>query len=585
MRWTKVVALAAAGSLSLAACSGGSEGGSSSSTTADPNAANNQDFTKVPASAGFEPDAKGPVTVQGAKSGGTLTWNVNAIPENTDPSTQYYQDVAGIHKLTTRTLTSYAMRGNKSVLVPDLATNLGEMSDDKLSWKFTLKKGIKYEDGTPIKASDIAYSVKRSFAQEEMPGGPTFQNEYFKDGDKYKGPWKSGENFAGVSADDAAGTITFNLSKPMQTLPYFAAFTMFSPVPKAKDTKTNYQLKWVATGPYKIESYSKGSKLTLVKNSNWDAKSDPSRTQYPDRIVFNFNRDNATTAKAIMADNGSDQTTASYDGVDASILQQVLGPKKNQVATGPSNCVTYVTMDTTTVPLEVRKAIATAWPYDQIRIAGGLTTFDYAQAKSYGAPQVPGFSFQETPGLTGTGKGDPAKAKQMLQQAGKSNFELSYYYASDDDTAKKIEAVRKPLLEAAGFKVKSIPVAQSELRKKRIETSHNVNLYQGTNGWCYDWPGGDSIYPPLFASSLPVNGGVGNIKNKALDKEMSDISQLPLEQQGPKWSAIDKRLRDTVLPALPYNYSKGSAIFGSKVNNVQIDPNQGFPDLALVWVG
>lgn len=585
MRWTKVVALAAAGSLSLAACSGGSESGSSSSTTADPNAANNQDFSKVPASAGFEPDAKGPVTVQGAKSGGTLTWNVNSVPENTDPSTQYYQDVAGIHKLTTRTLTSYAMRDNKSVLVPDLATNLGEVSPDKLSWKFTLKKGIKYEDGTPIKASDIAYSVKRSFAQEEMPGGPTFQNEYFKDGDKYKGPWKSGENFAGVTADDAAGTITFNLSKPMQTLPYFAAFTMFSPVPKAKDTKTNYQLKWVATGPYKIESYSKGSKLTLVKNTNWDAKSDPSRTQYPDRIVFNFNRDQATTAKAIMADNGSDQTTASYDGVHASVLQQALGSNKDQVATGPSNCVVYVTMDTTTIPLEVRKAIATAWPYDQIRTAGGLTTFDYAPAKSYGAPQVPGFSYTETPGLTGQGKGDPAKAKQMLQQAGKSNFELSYYFANDDDDVKKIEAVKQPLLKAAGFKVKAIGVPTSQIRSKRIETNHNVNLNQGTRGWCYDWPAGDSIYPPLFASTLPVNGGVGNIKDKALDKEMSDISQLPLEQQGPKWSALDKKLRDTKLPALPDYYSKGSAIFGSKVNNVQIDPNQGFPDLSIIWVG
>ena len=58
-----------------------------------------------------------------------------------------------------------------------------------------------------------------------------------------------------------------------------------------------------------------------------------------------------------------------------------------------------------------------------------------------------------------------------------------------------------------------------------------------------------------------------------------------IEMQRFMLGAIDKRLRDTVLPALPTNYSKGSAIFGSKVNNVQIDPNQGFPDLALVWVG
>ena len=81
MRWTKVIALATAGTLSLAACGGSSTekkseaaGGSGSSS-----GANNNDYTKVPASAGFEPDAKGPAAdLPGSKKGGTLTFNVKS---------------------------------------------------------------------------------------------------------------------------------------------------------------------------------------------------------------------------------------------------------------------------------------------------------------------------------------------------------------------------------------------------------------------------------------------------------------------------------------------------------------------------
>ncbi|MDE9366072.1 ABC transporter substrate-binding protein [Luteipulveratus sp. YIM 133132] len=590
MRWTTVVALATAGTLSLAACGGsGSSGTNSNNNAGASNTALGDAYEKVPASAGQKPDVKGPAPeIPGAKKGGTLTFNSEVVPESTDPSTQYYQDTAAILKLTTRTLTAYRMEGGKSVLVPDMATDLGQKSKDGLQWKFTLKPNLKYDDGTPIKASDVAYSIKRSFATEELPGGPTFQIDYFKDGDKYKGPWKSGDTYSGVEADDAKGVITINLARKFETLPYFASFTMFGAIPKAKDTKTNYQLKWAATGPYKVQSYTKGASLTLVKNTNWDGQSDPARHQYPDTIQFNFGKDAATTAKAIMADNGIDQTSLTYDGVNAAVLQQALGAKRKQVASGPSNCVNWngSTMDVNKIPLEVRKAVAAAWPIDQIHQAGGETPFDYSPGGTIGAPQVPGFTKFNLPEFPGKGQGDPAKAKAMLQAAGKLNFELSYYYSNDDEAAKNVNKVKVAQLQKAGFKVKAIGVSKTERRKKVRDPKAPVNLGQGVaTGWCYDWPAGDSIYPPLFNSTLPNNGGAGNIRDKALDKEMADISNLPVAEQGAKWTALDKKILQKYVPLVPNSYSKGSMIFGSKVHNVVIDPNQGIGDFPSIWVG
>ena len=40
------------------------------------------------------------------------------------------------------------------------------MSADKLTWTFKLQSGIKYEDGTAVKAEDLAYAIKRSFAHD-----------------------------------------------------------------------------------------------------------------------------------------------------------------------------------------------------------------------------------------------------------------------------------------------------------------------------------------------------------------------------------------------------------------------------------
>lgn len=586
MRWTKVAAFAATGTLALAACGGGS---SDDKTSGGGGAANNE-FEKVPASAALKPDAKGPAPKPaGAKKGGTLTLNAQSVPENMDPSTQYFSDTAMIHRLTTRKLTQYRVVGKKSVLVPDLATDLGKQSKDGLKWTYTLKKGVKYEDGKPIKASDIEYSVKRSFAAEEMPGGPTFQMEYLKGGDKYKGPWKQPDaKFPGITSDDKKGTITFNLSKKMPTFPYFASFTMFGGIPKEKDTKLNYQNKWVSTGPYKVEKYTKGSSLSLVKNTEWDPKTDPARNQFPDKIQFNFGRDTATTAKAIMANNGPDQTTMSYDGVDASIVKDAMGPKKNQVATGPDSCNSWVgtTMDVNEIPLAVRKAVVMAWPTEKIRIAGGSTQFDRAPGGTISAPQVPGFTKYKLPeGKNGQGPGNPEKAKAMLKKAGKSGFELSYYYINDQESNRKVEQVKKPALEKAGFKVKSIGVTSSQYRAKIKSPKASTNMGNGVaTGWCYDWPSGDSIYPPLFKSSLPKNGGVGNIKDKKLDAEMRKIAAMPVEEQGPHWTKLDKKIMTDIVPLVPMFYSKQANIFGTKVHNVKIDPNGGTA-LANIWVG
>jgi len=584
MRWTHVLAAGAVVSVGLvAACSAPQAGtGSTSGTSASKSVA--------AAATALDPTAKGPAPEDPkAKKGGTLTVAYASNPENMDPSAQFYQDTYQImSNLTMRSLTQYLYRDGHMVLVPDLATDLGQVSADGMTWTFTLKDGIKYSDGSAVTAADIAYAVKRSFAFTDT--GPTYQIDYLKGGDKYEGPFKSGDTFEGVEAQ--GNKVIFHLAKKWPTLPYFAAFSQTSPIPAAKDTKDiTYGDKALSTGPYMIQSYTQGSELKLVKNPNWDPASDPARHQYLDGFDFKFNVDDVKTQTAILASNGADSTTLTFDAIDSSLADQVTGAKAAQFVAGPGPCTVTVNLDTRKIPLPVRKALAVAYPFDSINKAGGATSLSQTPAHTLLPQQIPGWLDYTLPGLTGTGDGDPAKAKQMLADAGYGvgkEFTIVNYYVNDDPSnkAQQVNQVRKQKLEAAGFKVQDIGVASKELRKLRAKLDGPHNIGQSPAGWCFDWPSGDAMFPPTMSSTQIKAGGTnwGNLSDDKVDAELNRISDLPIDQQGAEWGKFDKWVMENYLPAIPYYWDKSNILFGTKVHGVVNDDNHGMPILQNIWL-
>ena len=144
--------------------------------------------------------------------------------------------------------------------MPDLATDLGKVSADGIDWTFKLKDGLKYEDGTAVKVEDVAYAIKRSFAQDDCHGGPTYQNDFFKDGDTYKGPYTSPATTTPVSPTPDAKTARDPPGPSLRDAAVLRAPSrMFSPIPKAKDTKQNYSNHPIATGPYMFKTFTQGT--------------------------------------------------------------------------------------------------------------------------------------------------------------------------------------------------------------------------------------------------------------------------------------------------------------------------------------
>ncbi|MBO9625380.1 MAG: ABC transporter substrate-binding protein, partial [Microbacterium sp.] len=241
--------------------------------------------------------------------GGKVNVLMSSDFQTLDPGNSNYVQTANVGQLYYRTLTmAKETAGQPPTIVPDLATDTGKVSEDGLTWTYTLKDGLKYEDGSPITAADIKYGIERTFARDVYTQAPQELNAVL-DADTYKGPYAGGELSAVETPDDK--TVVFHLKQPYPDFPALASRSNSAPVPAAKDTKLDYTNHPISSGPYMIESYERGRELKLVRNPNWDAASDENRTALPDTFTFSLSTAQATISQQLLSD--ADPTAITLD--------------------------------------------------------------------------------------------------------------------------------------------------------------------------------------------------------------------------------------------------------------------------------
>ena len=280
-------------------------------------------------SAALVDDATGPAApVAGAKSGGTITVLQAADFEHLDPAQNYVNVQQIVALLFLRGLTVFREHPDGSFeLVGDLATNTGVTNDGGRTWTFTLRNGLKYEDGRTITSQDIAYGIARSFSPD-LPNGPHYIQQWLADAidynRDYKGPYNGGAPIPpGVETPDEK-TIVFHFVTPRPDMPFAAAMSMTAPVPRDKDTRFEYDNRPFASGPYKIATYQRGQRLILVRNEHWDPATDPVRHQYPDTIRFEFGASIVQINERIIASQGPDAAAMTWQVVPPEVLPKVL---------------------------------------------------------------------------------------------------------------------------------------------------------------------------------------------------------------------------------------------------------------------
>jgi peptide/nickel transport system substrate-binding protein len=524
----------------------------------------------------YKGDVKGPAKAPaGAKPGGTLRVLSEADFDHLDPQQEYVSDALAWGQLFHRTLTQYIEdpEGDGPLqLVGDLATSAGETTDNGKTWKYTLRDGIKFDDGTPITSADVAYGVARSFSDYGVQGPQYLQNA-LDPTRAYKGPYTGQLLPPGVTTPDAK-TIIFTFDKPHAEIPYLLEFPTSTPVPQAKDTKDQYDVTFVSSGPYRTKEYKKDVSLTLEKNPNWDANSDPIRTQYADQIVFDFTVDGQTQANRLKAAAGDDATAVMSANVPPAQITEIKGDPDvmKRVVASPTPFVTYLYINTSRVTdVDVRRALNYSFDRDAyIKAVGGFDVAD--PASTLMAKVVPGWkNFDAYPGAGGALNGDVEKAKALL--AGKTVPKLKYCFAN---TAlnQTVAGVNSASLGRAGFQFTLNPITAADYYTTVGDKTTDCDLITG--GWGQDWPDGESTLGVLFDGSLIVDKGNQNLsyfndpgivaKLKTL-RELTDRSVAAAQ-----YGDLDEQIMKDFAPAIPLRYLRNFSIQGPNVGGSWVSP-------------
>ncbi|WP_296738706.1 ABC transporter substrate-binding protein [Mesorhizobium sp.] len=276
--------------------------------------------------------------------------------------------------------------GPKSEVLPDLAESW-TVSDDGKVYTFKLHTGVKFHDGADFSADDVKFSLDRARAANSLNA----QKQLFAAIDK-------------VEVVDPA-TVRITLSHPQGSFLYNMGWGDAVIVsPKSADTNKE---KPIGTGPFKFESWAKGSSIKLVKSDHyWGAP------VFLDKVEFRIVPDAAAAVPALLSGD-----IQAFPFFDPDSVSQVKDDPRFKVVVGATEGETILSINNKKPPfdkLQVRQAISYA--LDRKAIIDGASAGLGLPIGSHMAPTNKYYV-----DLTGRYPHDVAKAKQLLKEAGLEN--------------------------------------------------------------------------------------------------------------------------------------------------------------------
>ncbi|GAA4207262.1 ABC transporter substrate-binding protein [Actinocatenispora rupis] len=518
-------------------------------------------------------DSRGPAKpIQGAVRGGTLYSVQESDFENLDPQQIYVNKSIAVGQLFSRTLTMFRRdpATNKDLLVGDLATDTGtDVDHDGRTWRYTLKTGLKYEDGSAITAADVAYGVARSFSPN-IADGPHYIQQWLTGRSDYnaayKGPYDGGAALPpGVTV--SGRTITFHLKQPEPDFPFAASMGTTTPLPRSRDAKPSALADHpFSTGPYKVQTYQREHQLVLVRNKYWDPRTDPVRHDYVDRYVVEIGPSPVEQTNRLIADNGDDRDAVQVDAVAPELIGAVLRNKDltSRELSGYLDYVKYLNINTSRVT-DVAERRAVNYAMDKagyLQAAGGAPVGDIASTIQ--SPTTIGWSKYDAYPTAG-GHGDVAKAKKLL--AGRTP-KLVLAYANTPDGQKGATKVQQSLARA-GFRIVLKPVDDANYLTILGRRDNPYDLY--VSAWASDWPSGSTIIPPQFdGSALAATGNNSRtyLNEKGVDDRIHAIEKEPAATAAGDWMRLDRQIMTDYAPLVPLYYEKNLSLFGSHVHGL-----------------
>jgi peptide/nickel transport system substrate-binding protein len=615
MRFSRnLIAVAITGLLAagISAC-GGSSSSSSSGGSSASSTSSTPGVKALPLKPGENPAGQ---QLYGKKKGGTLDMLSNGDFEHLDPGSAYYALDYAIVQATDRPLFSYPPNSS-TTLRPDLATAIpttsnGGITDGGKTVTVHIRTGVHYSPpvNRAVTAQDVAFALERG-ANPNV--GNSYWPAYFGAGapaplvgatnPKYKGG-----PLPGIQTPNKT-TIVFHMTKPgaavlisALSLPLSAPLPASYVAPLDKHAPTTYGTTYLlSTGPYMIQAdktgkisgigYQPGKSETLVRNPNWNPKTD-FRPAYLNQINFSIGGESTVIGQQVLKGTSK----AQLDTVENSIVKTAYQQYPSQITFTPGSGDHYVTLDTqhgVFKNVNIRRALYAAVDRAAIvKARGGLLVAEpgthflypggagYAQAGGAAGPQV---DFNEDV------NGNLAVAKKYMKLAGypsgkyTGNLTTQIVYGSGGNGPQVGQIVGNAATEI-GLHAHVSGVDQSVMYSKYCGVPKQEIDACPTAGWIRDFSDPLStfqatFYGPSIVSTNNVNWSQQN--NPAINAAMAKAALI----QNPAahdqaWANVDKTLVDQAV-AIPTDWDNEAQIESKNVAGVNMLWNEGQWDLSF----
>jgi peptide/nickel transport system substrate-binding protein len=567
---------------------------------------------------GVDPEAE-------LKAGGTLRLSaLSDVSAAFDPQKEYYSLTWGLYRCCLlRTLVSFPGRsgadgGNE--LTPDLAEELPEISEDGLTWTFSIKPGLEYAppfQDTEIVAQDFIRALERTADPEASANGYSFYYSIIEGFDDFSDG--KAKTISGLNAPDAH-TLEVTLTEPAGDLPFRMAMPTAAPIPEgaADGHVRDYGRYLVASGPYMFEGademdfskpaadqqpasgYQPGKSITLVRNPSWNKDSDGFRDAYVDRIEIAIGGTEEDIANKVDAN----ERDLNIDGVPPAqqLRAYQTDPElKDQVHSNPSDAVRYLSFNLAEAPFDdihVRKAVNFAINKEAMRRLRGGPLFGelggHIMLNTITNDELADYDPYASEG--GQGNIDAAK-EEMAQSA----YDTDGDGVCDAPECKDILSVTDeadPYPDQAALLQDSLEPLGLTLDVKQFErtTMYDKCLDPASHtafclapSWGKDYPDATTFAEPLFGSASLgpdscCNYSLVGASPEHLEEYDYDITDVPSadeqiagcesltgEERTSCWAEFDRYLMEEVVPWVPYLFDNDVDIVSTNVLNYTYD--------------
>ncbi|MGB3642915.1 MAG: ABC transporter substrate-binding protein [Mesorhizobium sp.] len=451
-------------------------------------------------------------------------------------------------------------------LVPDLAESY-EISPDGQTFTFKLRPGVKFHNGREMTAEDVKYSIDRVVNPvTQSPGQGFFAS--------IKGYEEAAEGKAdglsGITVVDPS-TIKFELTRPDATFLHVMAINFSHVVPKEEVEKygADFGKHPVGTGAFKLGEWTLGQRVVFEKNPDYWQKGLP----YLDKITFEIGQEPIVALLRLQ----KGEIDVPGDGIPPAKFQEVMNDpaQKARVVEGGQLHTGYVTMNVNVPPFDnvkVRQAVNMAINKERIV---QLINNRAVPANQPLPPSMPGYA-KDYKGYPY----DPAKAKELLAEAGQADgFTTDLYVMNTDPNPRIAQGIQQDLA-AIGIKANIQALAQANVIAAGGEKEGAPMIWSGGMAWIADFPDPSNFYGPILGCGGAVPGGWNWswYCNEDLDKKAAEadsvVDPAKAEERNKMWSDIYVKIMEDAPWAPVFNeqrFTMKSPRMGG-ADNLYVDP-------------